>query len=185
VEVGILPRTHGTGLFTRGQTQVLTVTTLGAARDEQILDGLALISGELQQRLILPLHPRTRARLREFQLTVPDGIEATAPLGFLDFLQLEKNATVVLTDSGGIQEECCIFEVPCVTLRENTERPETLACKANILAGTEPRRMLMATKKMLQQKIPAYREHNIFGAGNAGELIMATLSRLFTGSTTR
>lgn len=68
-----------------------------------------------------------------------DGVEVVSPLGFLEFLQLEANAKLVLTDSGGVQEETCILGVPCVTLRDNTERPETLEVGSNVLAGTNPK----------------------------------------------
>ncbi len=84
--------------------------------------------------IILPIHPRTRKMLAEFDIEVPAGIKVIEPLGFMDFLKAESNARLVLTDSGGVQEECCILGVPCVTIRENTERPETVDVGANILA---------------------------------------------------
>ncbi len=106
--------------------------------------------------ILFPIHPRTAKRLREFglekraaQLTSLRRIE---PTGYLDMLVLEKNAALVMTDSGGLQEESCFFRVPCVTLRENTERPETLAIGANVLAGTDPRRILDAVKRQLSAK---------------------------------
>lgn len=88
-----------------------------------ILKGLELIHQEFSMPVVFPIHPRTRRRIEEFGLSL-DGIEVINPLGFLEFLQLEANARLVLTDSGGVQEETCILKVPCVTLRDNTERPE-------------------------------------------------------------
>jgi len=84
--------------------------------------------------VVFPVHLRTRKTATEFGFKF-DGIRAIEPLGFLKFLQLEANARLALTDSGGVQEEACILGVPCVTLRENTERPETVDVGANVLAG--------------------------------------------------
>ena len=101
-----------------------------------------------------------------------DGIRAIEPLGFLEFLQLEANARLALTDSGGVQEEACILGVPCVTLRDNTERPETLDVGANVLAGTESQRIIEGARKML-----GTREgwKNPFGEGNTGQRIIQIL----------
>ena len=92
---------------------------------KEILKGLELIKSEFGLPIIFPMHPRTRKMVNEFGLEL-DGIRAIEPVGFLEFLQLEANARLALTDSGGVQEETCILGVPCVTLRDNTERPETL-----------------------------------------------------------
>ena len=75
--------------------------------------------------IIFPIHPRTQKMMKHFNLTAP-SITLTKPLGYLEFLHLESNAKLIITDSGGLQEEACILGVPCVTLRVNTERPETL-----------------------------------------------------------
>jgi UDP-N-acetylglucosamine 2-epimerase (non-hydrolysing) len=80
-----------------------------------------------------------------------DGIQAINPVGFLEFLQLESNARLALTDSGGVQEETCILGVPCVTLGDNTERPETLEVRSNVLAGADALRMVENAKLMMQQ----------------------------------
>ncbi len=92
----------------------------------EIIKGLELVSREFSLPVVFPVHPRTRKMAAEFGFEF-DGIRAIEPLGFLEFLQLEANARLALTDSGGVQEETCILGVPCVTLRENTERPETVA----------------------------------------------------------
>ncbi|MCD6195028.1 UDP-N-acetylglucosamine 2-epimerase, partial [bacterium] len=82
------------------------------------------------------------------------------------------NARLILTDSGGIQEEACILKVPCVTIRDNTERPETIEVGANILAGTQPTKILEATKKMLNKK---KRWKNPLGNGKAAEKIVEVI----------
>jgi len=94
------------------------------------------------------------------------------PVGYLCFLGLESNAKLILTDSGGIQEEACILGVPCVTLRDNTERPETLEVESNVLAGTKPEEIFKMTKLMLG-KSKSWK--NPFGDGNAGRRIVEEL----------
>lgn len=116
----------------------------------EIIEGLMLISRKCSLPVILPIHPRTRKMLKLFGLKLK-GIKVIDPIGFLDFLQLEANSRLVLTDSGGIQEETCILGVPCVTIRDNTERPETLEVGSNILVGANARIMLEGTRKMLNK----------------------------------
>ena len=95
--------------------------------------------------LVFPVHPRTRAKLAAAGLSLdPARWRVVDPLGYLDFLKLMSHARVVLTDSGGIQEETTVLGVPCVTLRENTERPVTIDEGTNRLAGTDPERILAA-----------------------------------------
>ena len=137
-------------------------------RLEGILEGLKLIHEEFNLPIIYPIHPRTTKRIKEFGLTTK-GVELIDPLGFLEFLQLEANAKLVLTDSGGVQEETCILKVPCVTLRDNTERPETLEVGSNILAGTNKERILKCSKEMIDKK---RNWKNPFGDGKAGKKII-------------
>ena len=145
-------------------------------RLEGILKGLELIRQEFSMPVVFPMHPRTRRRIREFGLSL-DGIEVINPLGFLEFLQLEANARLVLTDSGGVQEETCILKVPCVTLRDNTERPETLEVGSNVLAGTNPESILESVRIMLDRKRSW---KNPFGDGRAGERIVRIILKTET-----
>jgi UDP-N-acetylglucosamine 2-epimerase (non-hydrolysing) len=107
-----------------------------------VLAGLRMTAQQSRFPIVLPLHPRTRLRLEQFRLAnvLNNHREfiVTNPVGYFDFLMLLSNAGLVLTDSGGVQEESCILKVPCVTLRENTERPETVQVGANVIAGTNP-----------------------------------------------
>lgn len=137
-------------------------------RLESILQGLRAIFSEFSLPIIFPMHPRTAKMIKTFGLSL-HGIHAINPLGYLDFLQLEANARLVLTDSGGLQEEACILGVPCVTLRESTERPETLAVGANILAGTNRDDIINYTKRMLDQQVLW---QNPFGDGKSGDRII-------------
>ncbi len=102
----------------------------------------------------------------------PKSLELVEPLDFLSFLQLEADSRLVLTDSGGVQEETCILGVPCVTLRNTTERPETIEVGSNILAGTSPNRIVDCAKIMLGRE---YTWANPFGDGKAGERIAKIL----------
>lgn len=85
-----------------------------------ILKGFSQIYKEFELPIIFPAHPRTIKMIEEFEFQIPEGTKLTEPLGYLEFLQLESGAKLILTDSGGVQEEVCILKVPCVTLRDNT-----------------------------------------------------------------
>jgi UDP-N-acetylglucosamine 2-epimerase (non-hydrolysing) len=113
----------------------------------RILYAVGAIARDLP--VIFPAHPRTRARMREFGLDAPAGVRVIDPLGYLDFLQLWSNARLALTDSGGLQEETTALGVPCLTLRENTERPITIEQGSNRLVGTDPARILGAAREIL------------------------------------
>jgi UDP-N-acetylglucosamine 2-epimerase (non-hydrolysing) len=137
-------------------------------RFSSILSGLQKITTLYQIPLIYPIHPRSKKMIDEFKLGYKN-LTLIEPLDYLGFLQLEKNARLVLTDSGGVQEECCILGVPCVTIRENTERTETIEVGANILSGTSPRKILQCSEIMLRKN---HSWSNPFGDGKAGEKIV-------------
>ena len=143
-----------------------------------IVKGLEKLSTEFEVPIIFPMHPRTKKRLKSFNLWQKvnniKNIKIIDPIGFLELLMLESNAILILTDSGGIQEESCILHVPCVTLRDNTERPETLEVGSNMLVGTNPDRILNGVKKMLSIRC---NWDNPFGEGNAGERIVEILTK--------
>jgi len=120
--------------------------------------------------VVYPVHPRARKMMTEFRLRPRSRqIILTEPVDFLEFLQLESNARMILTDSGGVQEEACILSVPCVTLRDNTERPETIDVGANILAGTVPDKIVACSKTMMNKDIAW---QNPFGDGKAAARII-------------
>ena len=129
-----------------------------------IIQGLELVGREYSVPIIFPIHPRTSKMVEKFGLK-PSGIDVMEPVGYLEFLQLEADARLVLTDSGGVQEEACILGVPCVTLRDNTERPETLDVGANILVGAKPQQILDGVRQMLDM---GRTWNNPFGDGTAG-----------------
>ena len=124
--------------------------------------------------IVWPVHPRTKKNLSNFILNKKNQIKLINPLGYFDFLSLQKNAKLILTDSGGVQEEACILKIPCVTLRNSTERPETIKIKSNIISGYEEKVILTNIKKMLSRK-NIWR--NPFGDGNSSHKILSILKK--------
>ena len=126
--------------------------TSGKNRLSGIFEGLRQISDKFSKPVLISVHPRTAERLQEFKIQIdPKSIVLMDPLGFFDFVRLEKSALAVLTDSGTVQEECAIFKVPNVTLRDVTERPETIECGSNILSGGEPESIVRAVSLALSR----------------------------------
>lgn len=138
----------------------------------------------VQERLpvVFPVHPRTRSRLAEAGLltrleALPD-VRLTEPLGYLEFLGLMAGARLVLTDSGGVQEETTILGVPCLTVRENTERPVTITHGTNRLVGTAPARIIAAVDETLAAPRPDGRRPELWD-GRAAERIVGVLASLW------
>lgn len=117
----------------------------------RLLDALEEISRSVP--LIFPVHPRTRARLDEFsfaeRIERNENLRLIEPLGYLDFLRLYSGAVIVLTDSGGLQEETTALGIPCLTLRENTERPVTVTKGTNIIVGTDTEKIVQSARRVL------------------------------------
>jgi len=109
-----------------------------------ILSSLSKIHSKFKKRVIYPMHPRTASKIKK--QNIPKGIEIIKPLGFFDFSKLEKNAFCIITDSGTVPEETLYFKKPCITIRESTERPETIEAGSNILAGINSENIFEATK---------------------------------------
>jgi len=145
-------------------------------RLSQILTGLKKVSEHFGFPVVFPMHPRTRKMVREFSLSTK-GIRVIDPVGYLEFLMLESMSALLLTDSGGVQEESCILKVPCVTLRENTERPETIDVGSSVLVGTNPEKILAAARHMID--IPRAWD-NPFGNGDAAYRIIEVCKKMGT-----
>jgi len=121
---------------------------------ENILGGLQELGKDCP--IIFPVHPRTRKRISEFGVDLNGGaIRLIDPLGYLDFLCMMKNAAIVVTDSGGVQEETTCLGIPCVTVRENTERPVTVEKGTNVIAGTSREGIRAAIRSQLQGRTDA------------------------------
>lgn len=122
-------------------------------RLSQLVRGLELVQERYGYPLICSLHPRTRSKMQQFGIGAnSDKVRFLPPLGFFDFVALEQSAFCVLTDSGTVQEECCIFGIPTVTVRDVTERPETIECGSNMLSGVHPEMILHCVETVLSQK---------------------------------
>ena len=157
---------------------VVTLHRPSNVDDEQTLRRIVDALGEIgtQLPLIFPVHPRTRKRLDGLGIRLPAAIIALGPLAYMDFLNLFKDARLVLTDSGGVQEETTALGIPCVTLRENTERPITVTEGTNTVVGTEKARIVEAALAAL--RAPEYQgEGPALWDGKAAERICAQLPR--------
>jgi len=122
------------------------------------------------QTIVWPIHPRTQAKLKEFGIDVPSYLKLLPPIGYLDFIHIQKHAQLILTDSGGIQEEACLLGVPCITLRENTERPESIEVGANVLVGRDANKALAAADSWLATNDFSW--ENPFGDGRVAKRII-------------
>jgi UDP-N-acetylglucosamine 2-epimerase (non-hydrolysing)/UDP-GlcNAc3NAcA epimerase len=145
-------------------------------RDERLEQLVALIL-ELPLQALFPVHPRTRVRLEQTglldRLEAAQHVMVTEPLGFLDFLKLLRHASAVVTDSGGVQKEAYLAMVPCLTLRDETEWPETVALGWNRLVGLDRARVLEALSKL--ERPPLHPD--LYRAGRAGDAIVAATER--------
>ena len=124
---------------------------------EDRLRGVTTALDRLQRDYKIPVvvstHPRTRARMSSFDVSSQNPeVRYLDPFAFFDFITLERNSFCVLSDSGTVQEECCLFKVPNVTIRDVTERPETVECGSNMLSGTDPERIFSCVRTVLDQK---------------------------------
>ena len=125
--------------------------------DRNRLGNLLIALDTVNKKYALPvicsLHPRTKSKMTQFRLKVSNqDIRLLEPFGFFDFISLEKQARCVITDSGTVQEECCILRVPNITIRDVTERPETLECGSNMLTGVSPDLIIKALEVVLEKK---------------------------------
>ena len=116
---------------------------------ENLVSVLSEIAEKHQKEIVWPIHPRTKNGLEKFKIELPKKVRLLEPQSYSRFVELQYHAKLILTDSGGIQEEACILKVPCVTLRENTERPESIDVGANILAGLDKDKILESIDIML------------------------------------
>ncbi len=140
--------------LTAGEYAVMTLHRPSNVDDKPTLSGIldALIAVAERLPIIFPVHPRTRAKIEEFgfgRRITDSGMRLIDPLGYLDFMRLYSGARMVLTDSGGLQEETTVLGIPCLTLRLNTERPVTIEMGTNVLVGTDPEKIKRAAFAVL------------------------------------
>ena len=154
-----------------GEFVLATAHRPGNVDDPQRLSRLVELLEAVPGAVVFPLHPRTRARLEEAgllgRLQVADGMRLSAPLGYLDFIRLAGAARAVLTDSGGVQKEAYLLEVPCVTMRPNTEWVETVEAGWNVLVDLDSEEALAA----LERPRPPGPRPDLYGGGHAAERV--------------
>ena len=153
-------------------------------RDKDFAEILTALAGiQKKIKIVFPVHPRTAARLRHgryrSRLAAMKNLILIPPVGYLDFIHLMKDARLVLTDSGGVQEESTVLKVPCLTLRDNTERPVTLFEGSNILAGRKSERILKLAARVLKNRSGRRYARPAYWDGKAAERIVRVLSRKF------
>jgi len=141
-------------------------------RFEGILSSLKQLKEIYDFPVVYPIHPRAKKMMNKFHLNT-EKITLIDPVDFFGFLQLEQHARLILTDSGGVQEETCILGRPCITLRDNTERPETVEAGSNMLAGTDPETIINKVSLMMNST-KAW--DNPLGDGTSGKQIVDILS---------
>jgi len=127
--------------------------------------------------ILFPAHPRTKKNINSFGLEISNSVNIIDPLSYIEFLGLLSNAKIVLTDSGGIQEESTSLKIPCVTIRKNTERPITIEEGTNILAGTEPSAIISIINSILEGKIKKGSTPNLWD-GKASKRIADIISKI-------
>lgn len=139
-----------------------------------ILDGL-------KSEVILPLHPRTEKMLKRFKIKLSTNIKRIIPVSYFDMLVLEKNAMVILTDSGGVQKEAFFLRTPCITLRDETEWLETVACKMNIVTGVDSNKVLRAINIFSTSRIKSSIK-DPYGDGYAANKITRIIKNFLSAS---
>lgn len=159
-----------------GQYGVVTMHRPSNVDDRDTLSGIACAIRSISRELpiVFPVHPRTRQNLEKFGLDLGERVTLTRPLSYMEFLNLWKDATLVLTDSGGLQEETTALGIPCLTLRENTERPITADEGSNTIVGTDPLVIQHEAEKILSGRGKTGRIPALWD-GRAAERILATL----------
>lgn len=154
-----------------GSYVLATVHRPANTDDTGRLQAILVALGELDEPVIFPMHPRARLAMMSTDVEAAPTVRLLEPVGYLDMLTLEQYARMIITDSGGVQKEAYLLGVPCVTLREETEWPETLEGGWNVLAGAEPARILAAARRARPEGSPP----PAFGDGHAAEKIVRVL----------
>ena len=134
----------------------------------------------IKQPVIFPIHPRTEKRMREFGLKFPENLKLFEPMGYFQFMKLQLECNVVITDSGGIQEEAVTLGVPCITLRDNTERQETVFINSNLLYSADYRKDLYkVVDDIAGRRKEIQNLKNPYGTGDSAKKIIVALKKHF------
>jgi len=146
--------------------------------DAEHIGGILSAFGQIEMPIILPIHPRTRNMLDENHSKISENVRIIDPVSYLDMLMLEKNSRVILTDSGGVQKEAYWFDVPCITLRNETEWVELVKAGCNQVTGIKPAAILDGVAKAEEKadKKPTSDGSELYGDGHSSEKIVSILS---------
>jgi UDP-N-acetylglucosamine 2-epimerase len=158
--------------LTSAPYDLLTLHRAENVDDRERLAAIALGFADAPTTVVFPIHPRTRARLREFDIALPPNVRAIEPLGYLEMVALESSARAIFTDSGGVQREAYFAGVPCVTLRDTTEWTNTVDAGWNRLTGASTAKIAAALR---DRPAPPATRPPLFGNGDAAERIVAAL----------
>jgi UDP-GlcNAc3NAcA epimerase len=165
--------------LTSGNFALATCHRAENTDDAQRLGGILEALGEISNILpvVFPLHPRTKKLIENYGYSqFLDQLVVTDPLSFLDMVALEQSAKIILTDSGGVQKEAFFYEIPCVTMRDETEWVETIHCGANILVGSNREKILKAVNHILNNELIPSFTGSPYGQGSAAKKIMKILA---------
>jgi UDP-N-acetylglucosamine 2-epimerase (non-hydrolysing) len=164
-----------------GEYGLITLHRPANVDDKEIFTGILHAFNHIQGKipLVFPIHPRSRKMIRNMGLgglvdKMPD-LHLMDPLGYLDFLWLEKNAGLVLTDSGGIQEETTVMGIPCLTLRDNTERPVTVSVGTNTVVGRTPDRIIQEAERILNHDVKEGKSPEYWDGKTSGRIVQIIL----------
>jgi UDP-N-acetylglucosamine 2-epimerase (non-hydrolysing) len=165
---------------------VLTIhreeNTLNSQILKKIIYSVKKISKELNYQVIFPIHPKTKKLINQLKIKFDDKFNIIEPLDYVSFLKLIKKAKIIISDSGGVQEEACILRVPLVTIRNSTERPETILMKCNVLSVSEYLVLRKNVIKMLKQKVKWV---NPYGNGNAALISFNIIKKFLNKNDTK
>lgn len=161
-----------------GRYGVVTLHRPSNVDDASTLQRIAVALNEISSEipLVFPTHPRTALNLKQFNIELSSNVVRTGPLAYMEFLDLWKDAKIVLTDSGGVQEETTALGVPCITLRDTTERPVTVTEGTNVLVGTDKDKIIAAAQEYLAQTAGDVKPRPQLWDGRAAERIVAAMS---------
>lgn len=146
------------------------------------IEGFNRVADTFGKPVVVSTHPRTRDKMTRFGITGSSNVRFLEPFGFFDFVHLEKQALCVLSDSGTVQEECCLLNIPTVTLRDTTERPETIDCGSNILSGCDAGRILECVRAALAFP-PSWTAPREYLQTNVSDVVTRILLTHFMGRT--
>jgi UDP-N-acetylglucosamine 2-epimerase (non-hydrolysing) len=138
-----------------------------------VIDAVGDVAEKHQKDIVFPIHPRTKKMIEKFKIKIPKNFLLIEPVGYLDMLRLQSESFLIITDSGGLQEESCILKKKCIVIRENTERPEAVEVGGCVLVGNSDKQVIVSRAEVLLKKKVNWK--NPFGDGKTGKKIMSII----------